>query len=434
MFLCSTVRAQIVVKKIDKITEQSAVKPEPYDSLKKISISEDFKENFKFVGQKLYLHTSRRFPARMLCTKASKIPATYKLPNDINAYSSSAKNVFIQFTKDIQNVTTCVYKPVCSHVEVTNSKAYAEVVSDSAKTVGKYYTITDLYNRTKSDSISTKMRRALSAINAKENTDGRNTTIFSDNYEPSNFYGGVGYILLKNEDGDSIFVDNLGEPFVSVAYFTKQQQLFNGKKFLILLPDYEDSVTVDDFRTSKQIALRKHDEFTCEVALLEGIAGISYIFTNKRGHTLMTDELARGYPEDEFRLELIGTDRSQKAIKTIRVIPKTNYLRKVAEAKLARTQALALKQQREAKAVLDAQNRAKKHLQECTAKFGDELGGLVAKGIVRIGMTKEMCLYSWGIPYDKSKRVTADEVYELFYYSYKRNLHFINDKLVQIEQ
>ncbi|GAA3981755.1 hypothetical protein GCM10022407_28700 [Hymenobacter antarcticus] len=408
MFLSLTVRSQIVVKKFDNFVETAPVaRPEPYDSLQDFRIEDNFIDNYKYIGQKIYL-PSFSGVCNLYATHSSIIPASANKVAPISNKDAYLYNDF-KHASSIKNIKTYIYKAVNTSFGFVNNSLRFEVCADKNAISDKYYTVLNILNREQSQAVISKIRK----LRAEQNND--ETTELDYEFEP-NYYRGIGLYLLKNEVGDSIYTDNIGKPFISVAYFVKQQKLYDKKKFIIRIPSYEKTLSIKDFRTSKDITVSDKDEWLCEVALLEISKGdISYIFTDANGNTIVTESLAPQYQSYKFTL-------------------KDDYLKQEAAKKLKQEQFAILQKQRDTQAKLSAQVKASNYRKNCIDKFGPEKGELVAKGLVSIGMTKEMCLYSWGTPYDRSKRVTADEVYELFYYSYKRNLHFINDKLVQIEK
>lgn len=75
----------------------------------------------------------------------------------------------------------------------------------------------------------------------------------------------------------------------------------------------------------------------------------------------------------------------------------------------------------------------RKRKKKIISKYGKELGSLIFAGKVRIGMTKEMCIASWGEPYDINKTITSGAIREQWVYSLKSYLYFENGTLTTIQ-
>lgn len=65
-------------------------------------------------------------------------------------------------------------------------------------------------------------------------------------------------------------------------------------------------------------------------------------------------------------------------------------------------------------------------------KFGLKNFHLILKGVVNLGMTKEMCRLSWGEPKDINKTVLSSKVSEQWVYD-ENYLYFDNGKLTAIQ-
>ena len=65
-------------------------------------------------------------------------------------------------------------------------------------------------------------------------------------------------------------------------------------------------------------------------------------------------------------------------------------------------------------------------------KYGKEYGLLISQHKVKIGMTKEMAVASWGIAYKILKKSTNSRILEVYEYSGGRELVFVNGALTEI--
>lgn len=68
-------------------------------------------------------------------------------------------------------------------------------------------------------------------------------------------------------------------------------------------------------------------------------------------------------------------------------------------------------------------------LKDLTLKYGAEMASVIAEGIVKIGMTQEMCMDAWGIPNETYTTTTAAGSAQVWMYNYKTRLYFVNNRL-----
>ncbi len=77
-----------------------------------------------------------------------------------------------------------------------------------------------------------------------------------------------------------------------------------------------------------------------------------------------------------------------------------------------------------------AKQARQKH--ELCAKYGNDLGTLIANGKVTLGMTPEMCKLSWGTPIQISNMVDATGKYTVWKYNINTCIYFFNGKVSRI--
>lgn len=70
---------------------------------------------------------------------------------------------------------------------------------------------------------------------------------------------------------------------------------------------------------------------------------------------------------------------------------------------------------------------------EMIKKYGAIVGKLILNNKVVIGMSKEICKFSWGDPYDINRTITKNKNFEQWVYSMGTYLYFENDILVAIQ-
>ena len=77
-----------------------------------------------------------------------------------------------------------------------------------------------------------------------------------------------------------------------------------------------------------------------------------------------------------------------------------------------------------------AKNKRKANL---IRKYGTAIANLIIQGKVRIGMTKQMCLESWGEPDDINTTIGSYGTHEQWVYGNGYYLYFENGKLTNIQ-
>ena len=154
---------------------------------------------------------------------------------------------------------------------------------------------------------------------------------------------------------------------------------------------------------------------------------------DKAYHDKITQERNKKFYE-EMRIEdsltkiQAGIDR-QKAIK--------DSLAEIRERKqqIQRYKDYEAKQ----KAIREANAKEKAAKQEAHNKwlidtYGQDIANKMSNHQVVIGWTKEMCVQSWGKPYEVNKTTTKYGVNEQWVYSLKRYLYFEGDKLTATQE
>lgn len=70
---------------------------------------------------------------------------------------------------------------------------------------------------------------------------------------------------------------------------------------------------------------------------------------------------------------------------------------------------------------------------EMIRKYGEKYGNAIIEGKVMLGMSQQMCQEAWGRPIDKYNTFTPTTSKSTWLYNYKTFLHFVDGKLVKIE-
>ncbi|MBR3827078.1 MAG: hypothetical protein IKJ38_05140, partial [Alistipes sp.] len=66
-------------------------------------------------------------------------------------------------------------------------------------------------------------------------------------------------------------------------------------------------------------------------------------------------------------------------------------------------------------------------------EYGEKYGNAIIEGKVMLGMSQQMCQEAWGRPIDKYNTFTQTTSKSTWLYNYKTFLHFVDGKLVKIE-
>ena len=70
---------------------------------------------------------------------------------------------------------------------------------------------------------------------------------------------------------------------------------------------------------------------------------------------------------------------------------------------------------------------------EMIREYGEKYGNAIIEGKVMLGMSQQMCQEAWGRPIDKYNTFTPTTSKSTWLYNYKTFLHFVDGKLVKIE-
>ncbi len=178
--------------------------------------------------------------------------------------------------------------------------------------------------------------------------------------------------------------------FIAVPYFEKQKQLFQN----------QDVINLSD----------KSKWFCKEVTLLksrdndnqDSTYDIFCLLTNNKSEQMQlrppSEKFGRSFITEKEYIRLDHADRNQKE-------------------QFFKTE----------------NDKKEKYKLECTSRFGQHKGELIAQNKIEIGMTTEMCKVAWGTPWDSSKTTTSSVTKEIWFYNWKYNLRFEKGILVKIE-
>lgn len=342
-------------------------------------------------------------------------------------YSSSQynpKNKYPQDYKFIDSISTNVYKPFFYCGNCGDNKMSFK---NSNKIQDKYYIITNVING--DDLEAMDFSTVWYFIGDSKSNNNSKKVITNVKYWSeirAKKYNFKVVFELKDEITNEILYYSQNDlnsryaKFILVSYFIKQKQLFLNE-FLITDSNFKtkdlikkvskDDLNGNSVKSSKEVVIDyKNNRWLCtDVTILDGEKNISYILKNENDETIAVNNI------NNWKLE-----------KDI-----------VEQKKLAEAEKEKIKLQREKNILeLEKKEKEKKEIlkEKMIAKYGKELGLTISNHKVKIGMTKEMCKDSWGIPLWSEKKTTNNRIEEIWYFGLAYSLVFEDDKLSMINE
>lgn len=377
---------QIKITEIAPLDKKDIVMP-PYDSLYQVITKENYK---KYIGQKLYILPYSKLYFSFRDSTSSAI--------EIKGYSGFSNSLISSYNGAKENQ----YKPV-------NHKHKYDYFSDAKALSGKYFEITDIIDQT--DELKFNVYQAGLYLKLR----GENK---KDNYL---FY----QLGLKSTKG----------PFIVVGYYEKLKYLNQNKKYIL-----QKNIEANDINTGKKLNIKSGSEWTCiDVTLIETRENylVEPVFIYKDSTNNQIVVKIRGKQGNinmvgvgEFK-SLVGRDdfKSKDAVVLEKQKQEEEKIRQLAEyEKSENERELEIKNHKTNEKLIA--NEKKEML---IKKYGNNLGTLISKGEVAVGMSKEMCLASWGSPEDINRTITIYGIHEQWVYNLKSYLYFEGDVLTTIQ-
>lgn len=440
--------SQITISKFEKEEEQIVEKSIPYDSLSNWESLPKLSDYKKFIGQKVYLPLKKNkyqniapqtYDPYLAITdfhpflfkrnsETIVLDSTNTKKGLSKTFAFRPSNISREYhqTLTIDSVKTNIYKPYLYYGYFNNYRTEYDFRFTTNDVVGnKYFMITDvLYgDKLKEMNFSTNYYYSFESNQKKSKKDTKSNEILSKSI---NIKGSeiafelkdevTGEILYYWEDGNSYWKNRL----ILVSYFVKQKEKYVGENLFpdfgtIELQDLKKMTTIEDnngksITIPKKVKIESNSLWNCtDVTILEGTSRISYILKNQKDETVAINEIKYWILEKDI-------------------------LEKEKQKKISQ-QNLKLKQEKEFKDIeLKEKIAFEKRKKECIEKFGNINGELIALGKVKIGMSKEMCKKSWGIPIWSNKTTNENGTIERWYYGFDYSLFFVGNELKQIEQ
>jgi len=421
------INSQISIREND-IVEKAVVKPSVFDSLTNIVLQRNIIDYKKYIGYKLFFlpkskkytsdyGTSNKIIDYLFSNDSIEITKEGKLPFDevvLNQVSYGSKADKIKYSKQykeslkkyekIDKEKTNIYKPqfYYERTDKTDGKIYGKIGTSSDSVEGKYFTILDIKGNTNSN--------RKSEYKKLDDID-----LSSESPSLVNLQ-----ITLRNESNkDTVYwigqARNIGTPFFLVPYFEKQRNMYLNQNLVLKSKTSRNSELENliDVNTGAVINVEYGDVWTCsDISFIDSkdsyyLAGF-YFLRNK--NRIVKIDLTSNLIHDYFMLE--------------------------SEFKKQELEKLKKEEQRK----LEEQERNKREKQEeikfrndCIAKWGQNLGSLIADGKVKLGMNKEMCISAWGNPININRTILDGLTWEQWVYGWGTYLYFKNNILSTIQ-
>lgn len=408
MFILQTSFAQITYGEINKREAIRFKAPKPYDSLNdfhKRSISKlDLAEVDLITNYELKDSLSKRLEFN---DYKKYIGLDFFLPKYI-------KDKTYSFGFIIKNYKKIIDK---SNNEIYTNNYYK--ISNVNEIFDNYYKVVDVKNRIE---IENKIVAEFKNLKAKG---------YKTSYEtPGEMYNGndILFTLVKKNSTDTIYMQSkaIDENFTLVPYFVKMKELYDGKKMIAINDKkYHNLIEEIDVTTSKRIVIPHLSKWVCEINLLKDSENNNkpkFIFKNELGQTIVLNNWCRSNRNN-------GYEDGYKHLDDLYFITELEYNEQQRFKKLKDAERnLEINKRNNLEKL-----RQKKYLEKCINLYGEKNGNLIAKNEIEIGMNKEMCLLSWGKPFDIYTVKTENKIREILHYSYQKSLYFENNILVKIE-
>ena len=410
--------------------QEAVVKPPIYDSLENWKQFERLADYKQYIGQQIYLPPFKNSFGRDMVHPFifTLVPKMVVLKDSSYLYSSAYKPKFLYGSS---------YYYAQGSDEVQND----EDVSNN------YFTIIDVIYGDKLKILFDKVKKVEDSIESFFLHYNCKAIFVGDQRMSSEYL----YLIKNNKTDELLYCNNKYEleisganetNFILVPYFVKQKQLYQNK-YLIYdehagyvneLPDLKSKIITENNEgkkdtIAKNVKVLRGSKWICtDVSLMNKENGQPNLNGSFSGYYYSVYYIA--YTLKNEKGETIALDKSFNSS----FILEKDYITREANKKIQSQQLLAKQKQEELVRIQNEKNEIAKRKTECINKFGNENGTLIADGKVAIGMTKEMCKYSWGTPSWTDKTITEQTVYEKWHYGYGYILNFIDDKLTVIKE
>jgi hypothetical protein len=327
----------------------------------------------------------------------------YVLPKSKLNKLNTGKNMkgyldFSIYPKGAGNIKENQYKPV-------QYEHQGSFISDYNALAGKYFTVIDVLDQTDDTKFKYEQMGLYLKLKHKENHDI------------------LYYQVVQNKEH---IRNGKSGPFIFVGYFEKLKQLYKNRIF-IAQKNIKELVEIN---SGKPVSCSKGSEWTCvDVTLIEikGKILMIPVFVFKDS---LNNEIVVGVKEKHEGLNTSISDfKDKEQMLTEKQKQEEELNKQIAEEKKQKEQ-MAIQSEKNATSNAEAKKLRRENL---IKKYGEKNGSMIADGRVAIGMSKQMCIDSWGKPQDINRTTGTYGVHEQWVYNLKSYLYFEGDILTTIQ-
>lgn len=410
-FGITNVNAQITIRE-NNVVEKPVMKPQRFDSLSNFVMQKRPIDYKKYIGYKLfflpraknYVQTSKEevIINYFFSTKNTEIITDREssMAGNINLNKLS-KNLLKQGKKEITNI----YKPKYYPHKYDKTLGEFGTIHDSIE--GRYFKILDIKGK--------------EPLNKEDFIELEKIDIQGDKH----YQLSLKITLLNESNNDTLnwIVDHAqylkghyaDEFYLLVPYFEKQRMNYLNKN-LVLKDKQVSNIHLEklvDINTGEIVKINFGEVWKCtDVSLLDtkDYYYLSGYFFLKNGNKEVKIEIKSKLLQDYFMLE---SDFQKQEIEKQKKLEER------------------IKEEQEQKRIIEEEKS--NHKNYCISKWGQKMGSLISEGNVILGMSKEMCEASWGLPIDINKTIVKGLTTEQWVYGLGTYLYFDNGILSAIQ-
>lgn len=387
------------------VVESAVVKPQDYDSLINFSHQINPLDYYRFIGQKLYF-----------------LPFSKKFYKNDSSYLE-IKNLYSRDSVSIRNPhrkafhETEIAKVIKKNRYDEAKKVYDEGGLIKTNVYSPVYNVKRRYFYSNRDSISGNYFTILDIEGTEKSASYLSTFKKMDAFKAGDKL--VLKVTLRKEiTRDTIYwiydtnVNINPSPFLLLPYFIKQKNVTEKK----VLVSYQDLNQLVDINTGNLFNLNQNEKVVCtEVTLIESenspYLEPNYILKTIRGMEFKVPLNSNFIENRKFGLYEMFTTLEQYEL--------MEYKKRVSADEIE-------KQKIAAKEVTKRIGEGRQ--KSLRMKYGEKIGNLIYESKVFLGMTKEMCVDSWGKPLEVNRTIVNGLTHEQWVYGYKNYLYFDNSK------
>lgn len=196
----------------------------------------------------------------------------------------------------------------------------------------------------------------------------------------------------------------------------------NGSKFTLPIGD-----VIEKYISSLEIPNNHYNSYYTTYTTYTTSYYFPYFYLHKRTDTYSYD----GYIIAENTIKDIDYLFNEAELENAQKQAQAEAERKRIEAERAKLR--AEEKARHQKWLREEAERKAQWQAEMIREYGEKYGNAIIEGKVMLGMSQQMCQEAWGRPIDKYNTFTPTTSKSTWLYNYKTFLHFVDGKLVKIE-